>query len=379
MNTSPKWIGIGLISAVAAGLIAAWWFSGGQKISPDMAGTRPMGGPAPTHTATALRETITEWYEAVGTVRPRTETRIESQITAQVVDIKVRSGSKVNRGDVLITLDDRQFLSRRDQSRQGLKSAEAVEKQARQAVVAAQAAFAQAEAAYHRTRTYFDAKAATAQDMERAESDYRQAEAGLVQARESIAGAEAGIRHAREVVREAEIALGYTRITAPDAGQVLKRQVEPGDLALPGKPLLSIQTEGTHRLEAQVREGLIGRVARGDTLPVEITTLNRIVDAVVEEIVPYADPQSRTFLVKTGLPAIDGLYPGMFGKLRVPAETREVITIPIGALRKVGQLELVTVKEDDRWVTRYIKTGRHFDDRLEVLSGLDGDEIVVID
>jgi HlyD family secretion protein len=319
---------------------------------------------------------ITEWYEAVGTVRPRTETRIESQVTAQVMDVKVRSGSKVNRGDVLVTLDSRKFRSRLDQAKQGLKSAEAGEKQAEQAAAAAQAAYDQAESNYQRTRTYYESKAATAQEIERAEAAFLQAEAELARAKESIIGAAAGIRQAVEVVREAEIAMGYTRITAPEAGEVIKRMVQPGDLALPGKPLLALQTEGTHRLEAQVREGLISRLTRGDVLTVELTAVNRLAEAVIEEIVPYADPQSRTFLVKAGLPAMPGLYPGMFGKLRVPADTHEVVTIPAAALRTVGQLALISVKENDHWVRRYIKTGRSFDDRLEVLAGLDGGETI---
>jgi len=376
MSMSPKRIGLWTVGIAAAGLVIGWWISGGEKISPETQVSNAAAAPAPPQTASAQRETITEWYEAVGTVRPRTETRIEAQVTAQVIDVKVRSGNKVNRGDLLVTLDNRQFMSRLDQAKQGLKSAEAQEKQARQAVASAQAAFEQAASAYNRTRTYFDAKAATAQEMEGAESNYRQAEAELARAKESIAGANAGIRQAREVIREAEIAMGYTRITAPDSGEVLRRMVEPGDMAMPGKPLLTLQTEGTHRLEAQVREGLISRVAKGETLMVEITTLNRVAEAVVEEIVPYADPQSRTFLVKSGLPAMPGLYPGMFGKLRVPAETHEVVTIPTAALRKVGQLELVTVKVNGQWATRYIKAGRSFDGRIEVLSGLDGGETV---
>lgn len=376
MSMSLKKWGIWAAVAVAAALTAGWWFSGDGTIAPGRFADESSDVPAPPNHAVSARETITEWYEAVGTVRPRTETRIEAQVTAQVVDVKVRSGSKVRGGDILATLDSRQFLSRIDQAKQGLKSAQAQEKQAHQAVAATEAAFARAESAYRRTRTYLDAKAATEQDMERAEADYRQAEAELARARESITAAAAGVKQAREVVREAEIALGYTRITAPDTGEVLKRMVEPGDLALPGKPLFTLQTEGTHRLEAQVREGLISRIRRGANLQVEITTLDRVTDAVVEEIVPYADPQSRTFLVKIGLPAIAGLYPGMFGKLRVPAETREVVTIPAAALRKVGQLELVTVKTDGRWASRYVKTGRTFDDRLEVLSGLDGGETI---
>jgi len=329
---------------------------------------------APAETTHAQMETVNRWFEASGTVRPRTETRIEAQITAQVITVAVSPGSRVTKGQVLISLDNRQLQSRLDQARQGLKSTQASRKQARQAVLSAEAAHGQAKASFNRTRTYFDSKAATQQEMEKAQSLYSQAQANLARAKEAYTGTMAGIKQAEEVVREAEIAMGYTRITAPETGEVLKRLVEPGDLALPGKPLLVLQTAGAYRLEAQVREGLISKVRLGMQLPATIVTLKKEVQTDVEEIIPYADPQTRTFLVKAALPPISGLYPGMFGKLRIPVMTEKVVIIPENALRKVGQLELVTVKEGDRWTRRYVKTGRRIDRHIEVLSGLAGDE-----
>jgi len=331
-------------------------------IQPGKSG--PVSGLEATPVATdrARVELVRRWFEASGTVRPRTESRIESQVTAQVVTVAVRPGSRVNKGQVLVSLDNRQLLARLDQARQGLKSA--------------QASREQAAASFKRTRTYFESKAATQQDLEKAQSLYSQAKAGLARAQEAQAGTLAGIKQAEEVVREAEIALGYTRILAPETGEVLKRLVEPGDLALPGKPLLVLQTAGTYRLEAHVREGLISRVRLGMQLPATIATLGKEVRTDVEEIIPYADPQTRTFLVKAALPPISGLYPGMFGKLRIPVQTENVVVIPDKALRKVGQLELVTVKEGAHWTRRYIKTGRRLDNQIEVLSGLKGDETI---
>jgi len=333
---------------------------------------------APAETTRAQIETVRRWFEASGTVRPRTETRIEAQITAQVISVDVRPGSRVTKGQVLISLDNRQLLSRLDQARQGLKSAQASRKQAQQAVISAEAAHSQAEADFNRTRTYFNSKAATQQELEKAQSLYRQARAGLARVKEAHTGTLAGIRQAEEVIREAKIAMGYTRIVAPETGEVLKRLVEPGDLALPGKPLLVLQTAGAYRLEAHVREGLISRVRLGMKLPATITTLKKEVQTEVEEIIPYADPQTRTFLVKAALPPIGGLYPGMFGKLRIPVLTEKVVIIPENALKKVGQLELVTVKEGDRWDRRYVKTGRRIGQHIEVLSGLNGDETIGI-
>ncbi|MBW1842662.1 MAG: efflux RND transporter periplasmic adaptor subunit, partial [Deltaproteobacteria bacterium] len=76
------------------------------------------------------------------------------------------------------------------------------------------------------------------------------------------------------------------------------------------------------------------------------------------------------------LPHIPGLYPGMFGKLLIPAREHSAVTIPKESVRQVGQLELVWIKDKKGWKTRYIKTGRATDGNIEVLSGLSGDEII---
>jgi multidrug efflux pump subunit AcrA (membrane-fusion protein) len=74
--------------------------------------------------------------------------------------------------------------------------------------------------------------------------------------------------------------------------------------------------------------------------------------------------------------SVDGLYPGMFGKLRVPVGRQQIVTLPAAAVRRVGQLELVHVQSGSDWQTRHVKTGRRLGDRLEVLSGLKGGETI---
>lgn len=362
-------------AVVAVGILVAWLLSNG-KIAPGLMEDVSDNGFVPEKTVQASMENVTEWYEAVGTVRPRTETRIEAQVTAQVIDVRISPGAKVEKGEILLTLDNRQFLSRLDQAKQGLKSAVAGKEQAKQAVIAAKAGFAQAEAAYQRIKTYFESQAATSNDLENAESAFLQSKAGLSKSKQALSGAEARIRQSEEVVKEAEIALGYTAIRAPEAGEVLKRFVEPGDMALPGKPLMVLQTSGFLRLEAYVREGLIKLVKPGSRLSVKIDTLGKTADAEVEEIVPYADPRTRTFLVKAALPHIAGIYPGMYGKLLIPVKEQATVLIPQKAVQHVGQLELVKVKEDTGWQTRFVKTGRTIGNQVEILSGLSGNETI---
>jgi len=366
-----------LLIASGICLTATWlMLSGCNKIEPGAFAPVDKSTAAPSQTATATVQQADQWVEAVGTVRPKTETRIEARVTGQVLDVQVNPGDEVAKGALLVTLDNRQMTSRLEQADQALKTAQAGREQARHTLEAAQAAFKQAQAQYIRVKGYVKAQAATAQELESAESTFRQAEAGVKRAQEALAAADAGILQAKAVVKESTISLEYTRIEAPEAGVVLKRFVEPGDLALPGKPLIALRTSGALRLEAHVREGLITRVKPGASLTVAIETLSREVDATVEEIVPYADPNSRTFLVKAAMPPVEGLYPGMFGKLRIPVDRRRIVTIPQAAIRRVGQLELVRVNVDGDWVSRYVTTVERMGDAVEVLSGLDGTETI---
>ncbi len=336
----------------------------------------------PGETVHASLETIVQTSIAVGTVKPRSETRIESQVRAQVEKVHVQAGERVQKGDLLITLDDRQATSRLDGARASLNAAIANKQQALQGVTAAEAAHNETKLKYERIHGYYQSQAATKQELETAESAYVQAKAALKRSKEGLTVANSGIRQARQFVAEVKVGAGFSKIVAPSTGEVIRRMVEPGDLALPGKPLIALRTESGFRMEAHVREGLINKVKQGMTLKAEITTLNIICDTQVEEIIPYADPETRTFLVKAALPMVDGLYPGMYGKLLIPETSREVVLLPIKAVIQTGQLELVMVKTENAWQTedawqlRYIKTGKQSGDIVEVLSGLKGDETV---
>lgn len=332
----------------------------------------------PEKTARAAIETITEFYEAVGTVRPRTEIKVEAQITGRILNILVRPGDRVVKGKPLVVLDGREFQARLDQAKQGLISAASRREQARQAVTGAQAAYTQSESAFKRTSTYFKSEAATSHDLELAESGYRQAKARVQQARDALKETGAGVRQAEKVVEESKIALGYSRIRAREAGEVAKRLAEPGDMAWPGKPLLVLQTRGSLRLEAPVREGLIHLITPGTGLKVIVQSLGKTLDGTVEEVVPSADPKTRTFLVKVGLPRKKELYPGMFGRVLVPVEQLDVVVVPKIAVVNIGQLEVVTVKTGNKWERVFVKTGRDMGDKVEILSGLDGGETIAL-
>lgn len=338
-------------------------------------------------TAVARIALLPETRQAVGTVRPRTETRIEAQITARILEIRAQSGSRVHRGDVLVVLDTRELEARSGQAQQDISSAAASTRQARQALAAAEAEFVKAEAHYRRIRTLHETGTVARSEMDQAEAAYAQAEAEVRRARDGVSGAQSAEARAGKMREQAQIALEYGEIRALDDGEVVRREAEPGDLAFPGKPLLVLQTGGSLRLEAQVREGLIGRVRPGTPLSVVIGSLSDVpLTGTVEEVIPAADPLSRTFEVRVGLPAVPDLYPGMFGRLLIPVGETETVLVPAAAVSRVGQLETVRVRDGERETPVYVKTGRTYPagqsgtyDEVEILSGLRGGETVVLE
>ena len=325
---------------------------------------------------TVEQKEVPGMYEAVGTIRPLTESVIESQINAQVLKVSCVPGTAVKKGQILIELDSRSLTAQLQQAKEGLSVAKNNLKQTYKSINEAKAGLDQAAAAYNRTKKLFKKEIVTSQKLEIDKAGFLQAKARLEKAQEAEHSAQASIRQSQEIVKEARIGFGYSNIKSPAAGIIAQRLIDPGDLAVPGKPLLIIQTSGALRLEANVREGLIGKIILGSEYEVQIKTIGKSVKSVIEEIVPYADPATRTFMVKAALPKTPGIYPGMFGRLLIPVETDKTLLIPKYAVIHVGQLELVNVQKNKTWQRVYIKTGRIFGEKIEVLSGLSINETI---
>ena len=370
--------GIGALALVMLALTGV--FRGGV-IEPDGAGGERAAAPASASArlVNAERRQIPEYHYAAGTVKAREKAALSAQLSARVVRVLVQPGARVAAGDLLIELDRRDLAARLQQVRAAALRFDADRQRAGAAVTGARAGLTEARAHYQRTQSYFKQEAATRQQLEQAESRYRQAEAGVRQAKDAVAAAEAGLEQARQAVTEAEVAFGYGLIHAPQAGQVVERLVDPGDLAAPGRPLITLQQSESLRFEAAVPESLIAHTQPGAQLMVRIEAAGLDLEAPIEELVPAADPASRSFLVKLAVSSRPGLYPGMFGRLRIELGERPAVLVPAAAIRRIGQLELVTLEENGRRLRLHVKTGAVHDGLIEVLSGLDGSERLVVE
>ena len=135
----------------------------------------------------------------------------------------------------------------------------------------------------------------------------------------------------------------------------------------------------TLRFEADVPEGVVAKLALGDTLSVRISALPAELQGVVSEISPAADTGSRTFLVKLDLPASTGLRAGQFGRVAMPVGETSALRVPASAVVIRGQLEVVFVVDDGKASLRIVRTGKRVGADVELVSGVDAGETIVIE
>lgn len=364
------------LALVAAVLLYAMGAFQGEQVGPGEVAAPP-GPAAPARTTTADRVEVPIVEEAVGTVESRTVVVVSSLVQARVLEVHADAGARVEKGQKLIVLDDRELAARREQSADILRQAEAARDSAIQARERARALLARAQNNHKRIEQLVEKNVETADALELAETALLQAQASLAESEAMITAANARVEGAQEGLKEADVALGHTTITAPIEGVISMKAVEAGDLAWPGKSLLEILDPVDLRLEAQVREGLIGTIQKADEYEIEIPSAHKLIVGAVDEICPTADPRSRTFRVRVDFEPQVGVRPGMYGRLRLPRGTRQVVSVPQAAVERVGQLAQVLVQEGNRWVRRSITTGQVLPgDAIEVLSGLEGGETI---
>ncbi len=313
----------------------------------------------------AQRTTVPDWLEAVGTARAAQTSQVASQMMGNIVEIRAHEGDRVGSGQILAAIDD-------SQPRAAVEQATAAATAAEKEVSAADSSFALAEATLKRYQQLYEKKSVSPQEFDEIRARYQSAEARRDMAR-------AGQAQANAALTQARTALGYTRIRAPFAGVLTEKKADAGTLASPGMPLFTIEDTRSYRLEAAVDESDIRLVRVGQTVPVLLDALgNTELSGKVVQIVPAADPASRSFVVKIELHTDARLHSGLFGRARFSRGERSALLIPRAAILERGQLQGVYVIGVNGVAgLRYVTLGKTAGQQVEVLSGLqDGEKLV---
>jgi RND family efflux transporter MFP subunit len=268
---------------------------------------------------------------------------------------------------------DRVLIETREQAELALEQAEEAEKAARRQVEMLRKTAAQQEQLALGQKT-------------QAEAGLEAARAGLEQARkgareEDLRAAEAGVKQARAALALARRQLKRGTIEAPISGVVTALDAQVGALAGPGTPLMAIVNPNLIKVEFNLTERLIDKVAPGDEVVVRFLSLpGQEFSGVVTAVSPAADPRTGVFLVEATLENEAGLLaPGFFAEVDLVVDASEGnLVIPRSALLREGDQYYVYIVEGERARKKLVTLGLSDGEKVEVLSGLEEDDLVVI-
>jgi len=248
----------------------------------------------------------------------------------------------------------------------------AAESASQQQLTAADSELALADSTLKRFQTLYERKSVSPQEFDEVKTRQQAAAA-----RRDMARAEQEQAHA--AVAQAKTTLEYTRIRAPFDGVVTEKKLDSGAFASPGMPIFTVEDVRHYRLEATINEGDLAFARIGQSVQVLIDALGTSeVRGKVVEIVPAADPASRSFLIKIDLPSDPRLRSGLFGRVQLSRGQRASLLVPQTAVVERGQLQGVFVLDQNKVATlHYVTLGKPTQSDVEILAGLqDGDRLV---
>jgi len=334
-----------LTGLVLAGLLAAC----GEAPAPKPAA---QGGALQT-AAVELREVeLTTSAEAV--MEAVRQSTVSAQIAGRVVELRFDVGDYVKKGDVIVRIDERAVS-------QALAASEAQ-------VLEAQAALANARANHERSRQLLAQKFISQAGLDQAEAAYKSAQA-RVSALIAGAGAAATER-------------SFATVVAPYSGVVSARHVELGEMATPGRPLMTGFDPSTLRVVATVPQAQVAAIQAGGKARIEVPSLGRWVDVRAMTVVPAADPRTHTTRVRLELPAeVRGVYPGVYARAHFVVGRAPRLLVPRAAVLRRSEVTAVyVVAGRGRPQLRQIRLGGAGDETsVEVLAGLQPGERVALD
>lgn len=296
-------------------------------------------------------EQIPETYTTTGTLIADDRVEIASRLIGFIRDLRVREGSKVKKGELLLTIDPKEIEARLSEARARLAQA--------------QARVNEVEADFRRYKKLFEQKLIPA-------SRFQKQELALQVAREELRVAQANLNRV-------EVQFQYAKIRSPVDGVVVKKLKQAGDIATPGAPILVIENPNNIVLKTFIREDYVGQVQVGDRLVITVDAARLRTIGTVTRLVPAGNPATHSYLVKATLDEVGQARIGMFARAEFLVGSKWGILIPAEALVRRADLPGVYVV-DDKGIAhfRMLRIGRNMDGRLEVLAGLRGGERIVL-
>lgn len=297
-----------------------------------------------------MNEELPVYYSTIGSVISDDRIQITSRITGYIDEVSVREGQRINKGDLLVSLDSTDIDGAIQQAVAGVNKS-------RSALKDAQIDFERYEALFKEDSI--------------PENTLRKIRLQRDVSRETLNAALAALETAKSQRQ-------YVLIKSPVDGVVVERQKRAGDLATPGFPIISIEAEKSLLFKSFVPESQIQKLVQGDDITVFIDALGKTLNGQISRIVPSGDLVTRSYEIKITLNDLTALLPGMFGRVRfqVGIETSPIIA-RTAVVERGGLRGVFIVDTEQRSRFRWLRFGKEWPDRLQVQAGLSAGERIV--
>ena len=326
--------------AVAAAIGAVGLLAALLAFVPARAQSHSGAGP----TLTVQLADVAQTVAAEGVVEAVKQATLGAQVAGVIVELGVKAGDAVRAGQVLARIDART---------------------ANQAVAASLSQVAEAEAnlanvkrKHERNRALYAQKFVSQAAVDQSEADYKAAQAQLA-AIEANAG-------------QAATARSFTAIAAPYAGVIAATHAELGDMATPGRPLVTVFDPRELRVTATLPQATLAKLKLNEPVRIEIPALKQTLTAIRTTVIPIADTRTHTTRIRLDLPAAAGVLPGQFARARFVVGRLSTLAIPASAVVKRGEVSAVYVVDaQGRAQLRQVRLGEAVaEGQVEVLAGL---------
>lgn len=317
------------LAVVAVSLAGCGKHESAAAPAPDLPPAKVPLAPVRAHTAPALIETT-------GTVRPVQRAVLAAKVMGAIEELPVTLGQSVHAGDMLVKISAGEISAR---------------------LLQAQSQLNVAHRDLDRERELLTKGASTS---------------------ETVKGLEDRLALNEAMVREAEVMLGYATIRAPFDGVVARKLVNAGDLAAPGQPLLEVEGTGAFEVDADIPDSFASALAPGSTVLVSIPAADARFEGTLAELSSAADPVSRSVGAKITVPPATTVRSGQFARVMIPGAPTRVLLAPADAVAPFGQLERIFVAANGRAQLRLVKTGARRGTAIEIASGIDEGEQVIV-
>ena len=296
-----------------------------------------------------------QFLSVSGKIQAANSADLSTRMMGYVKKVHVNVGDKVRKGQLLVSINNTDLEAKKGQVNAGITKAKAGLKNA--------------EKNYNRFKNLFASNSVTQKEMDDMTANYEMAKAGL--------------EAANQMKNEINAQFAYSNITAPFSGVITSKNIESGDMANPGMPLISLETPKVFEVIAMVPETEISQIKKGAEVNVLVKAIDKTIKGKVTEVSTSAKNTGGQYLAKIALVKTEAvILSGMFSTVQFPVERNvksELVLIPMDAIVKNGQLSGVyTVSSSNTAMLRWLRLGRIYGNSVEVLSGLNASESYIV-